>query len=354
MQKMKGLFHIIEIVIISMVMFIMIFQMSYAPRAESDWGKSKLTVQGRDILYTMAEAGVDWSNENEVKGFIENAFNLTQVRYRIEILGIPKKLISVGCLCDGSIGCENFCDSLDNTFPPSGSLSFNGMPTDFTITQTDIISHIYDVIVTNQPLTGLETQIANYLNDNRGFLLARNLGGLDFEGYGDILNSYFAVEESPGTGGGTVEFNLNDLNERPDYSPISRYFSHIPNGTGDFYNITHVFEAFSDDIVKEPGIDGLMILETANGRPACVAKFWASNGQGRTAWLSGDTTSLDDKDIMMVSLVLWTSEHRRVIAGTDMNVEKTIVSMYMVPNDLSRADYLFQPMEAVLTLGYLY
>ena len=37
-----------------------------------------------------------------------------------------------------------------------------------------------------------------------------------------------------------------------------------------------------------------------------------------------------------------------------MNVERASVSMYRVPEDSGEGDYMFQPMEAVLTLGYWY
>jgi hypothetical protein len=332
---------------------VMIFQISYIPRAESDWAKSRLTVQGRDILYAMEGAGVDWSDEDEVSGFMEDAFNMTQVKYRLELVGAPSRYISVGCLCDGGPGCSGFCNGLDSMLPGPGQLSFNGLDTGFTVTETASINNIFDVMVSSQPLTGLDTAISGYLSGDRGFVLVRDLAPQDFSGYGSILRAYFAVDEFSGQGSGSVTFDVMELGEEPDYYRAARYFSSIPNGTGDRYNVTHVFEGFAADPVQRTA-EGMTILKTFNNYPACIASWGVLSGLGRTAWISGGSTSLDDKEVMVTSLVLWSSRHRRAIASTDMNVEKTVVSMYRVPGNAGQPDYMFQPMEAVLTLGYLY
>jgi hypothetical protein len=358
----KGLFHIVEIVIIALVMFVMIFQISYIPGIESDWSKSRLTVQGRDLLHSIEEKGIRWSDEAAISGFIAGAFNMTQVRYRLELLGAPKESISVGCLCqaDYEPGCRSFCSWLAGMLPGPGSpIRFNGFPTEFTTTETAAIDNIYDVMVSSQPLRGMDMAVASYLSADKGFVLAGDLGSQNFTDYGIILNRYFAVEGSGGSPAGSVGFNLPALEDVQRYCRIPRYFSHIPNGTGDFYNVTHAFGAFSTDAVRKvSGPRGMVILNaTSTNHPACIASYGASSGLGRTVWVSGDPSRQDDWSVLLTSLILWSSEHRRKITGTDMSVESATTSMYIVPeNRTSPPDYnhMFQPMEAVLTLGYLY
>ncbi len=358
-RKKKGLFHIVEIVIITMVMFVVIFQMSSMPNPEADWGKSRLTVQGRDILYSIIDSGADWSDENEIAGLVDDAFNGTNVKYSLVLSGAPEASISVGCLCDGSPDCHSFCDWLSGELPPpGGSLKFNGLPTGFTVTETSSINNLFGVMVDTQPLTGMDREVANYLSSGGGFVLVRNLSSQDFTDYGTTLSEYFAVSSSAGSGSGSVRFDLDCITEDPEYYQIPRYFSHISNGTGDRYNITNTFSSFSGDSAQK-GPDpscGVTILRTANGYPACIAREGASGGMGKTVWVSNDMSVQDDWSILLTSLVLWSSGHERQILSSDMGVEKAAVSIYMIPRNNTQSGYnhMFQPIEAILTLGYIY
>lgn len=358
-RRRKGLFHIVEIVIIALVMFIMIFQISYIPGIESDWSRSRLTVQGRDLLYSLEEKGIGWSNEAEISDFIADAFSTSQVRYRLEFLGAPEKSISIGCLCqpDYEPECGNFCTWLAGMLSGHGSpIKLNGFPTEFTTTETAIIDNIYDVMVSSQPLEGMGTAIDGYLSAGKGFVLVRDLKAQDFSDYGAILTGYFAVESAGGSPSGSVEFNLPALEDRHKYYMIPRYFSHIPNGTGGFYGVDHTFGAFSgDEVGKAPGSRGVVVLNTSTNHPACIASYGASDGIGRTAWVS-DSSRVDDWRVLLTSLILWSSDHSRKITGTEMGVESASASMYIVPENRTLPGYnhMFQPMEAVLTLGYLY
>jgi hypothetical protein len=349
----KGLFHIIEIVIIALVMFIVIFQLSSMSITEPDWGKSRLTIQGRDILYSIGESGINWSDEEGVADFVRYAFNNTHVRHRLELSGAPKKSISVGCLCNGSADCRNFCSWLTGALP--GTLSFNGMDTHFTVTETSSINNIFDIMVSIQPLTGMDGMIVNYFSADKGFILVRNLVDQDFTDYGTILNYYFAVDSHTVSGSGNVSFDLAELMGTHYYYRVPRYFSHIPNGTGYKYSTMHTFGEFSSDAVqKMPDPQGMTIAKTENGRPACIANYGVSRGLGRTAWLSRESPAQNDWKTLLTSLILWSSKHTRPITGDDMNIERAVVSMYTVPGEIYRSDYMFQPLKAVLTLGYLY
>ena len=112
--------------------------------------------------------------------------------------------------------------------------------------------------------------------------------------------------------------------------------------------MTHTFPAFATDgVQKLSGAEGYVVLSTATA-PACIAKYPAWAGSGRTAWVSEFPLGQDDTDLLLTSLVLWASEQRRLITDTQMGQEAAKVSMYTMPKDTARADYMFMPMEVVL------
>jgi len=64
----KAFIHIVEIVVISLVVFFVILQFSVLPKIEKDWSRTKLVLQGNDILFTLNKQGIDWSDSAKVKG----------------------------------------------------------------------------------------------------------------------------------------------------------------------------------------------------------------------------------------------------------------------------------------------
>lgn len=353
--KRKGLFHIFEIVMIVIVMFIMIFQLSSLRGVGSEWSKPKLMTQGRDMLFSMESAGVDWANRFEVERHLEYAFNNTRTSYRLELSGAPKKEISVGCYCPPS-GCGSFCNDLRSLLE-SQNLFFNGFDVKLLVYNTDTINFRFDVIVTNNiSFAGAEKSISNFVAQGKGFVLVKDLADQDFDDYGTILQDYFSLQGPViHTGSGGVSFDLVGMWGDSEYYLIPRYFSMIPNGTGDYYNITNAFGSFSSDRAKRlEGARGFSVLKTSNNMPACVATTSASKGKGRTVWLSYDSETSGDWEVLLTSLVLWSSEHKRLIIEKDMVRESAKVSMYLIPDDIWMQDYMFRPMEIVLTMGYLY
>jgi hypothetical protein len=339
----KGIFHIAEIVIIFLVMFVMIIQISYMPVVESGWEKTKLISQARDMLFSLNAAGIDWSDEAVVSDYIGYAFNSSRIMARVEYVGAPQDDIFVGCLCDGSASCNTFCSWLKGTLEGYNPLTFNKLGVELRVTNTGDINNLMDVIVTNMELNGYEDSLRRYLSSSKGFVLVKDLGPGDFTDYGDALRDY------------SVTFNMEDMAYSPDYYRIPGYFSDIPNGTGYRYNDSHVFGAFSTDPVRKVlGPGGFEVLRTSTGPPACIAKLSAANNKGRSAWLSDSASRGDDWSALLASLVIWSSEQRRVITDAEIGKEEATVSIYRIPLDTSRPDYMFQPTEVVLTLGYLY
>ncbi len=354
MGNRKGLFHIVEIVLISLVLFFLLSQAFRFTVTEPEWGTSKLITQGRDALFSMDAMGVDWSDAGELDRHLDRILNRTRLNYRLELRGMPHETVTVGCLCDGSAGCRDFCTWLDGVMG-SKDLSFSGLKVNFTVIETDTIGDLYDVMVSTQGLEGLERLLPNYLMNNKGFVLVRDLDSADFAAWEGMLMDYFAVAESGGSGSGSVQFNLYELAYYPDYNRVTIYFRNMPNGTGSFYGTDHVFGPFSSEpVAKTPTAEGKAILRTGSGHPASIMKLAASSNRGRTAWLSYDTGREDDWSVFLASLVMWASEHRRVLIESDMQRISGIASMHLVPGDPASGDFIFNPVEAVLTMGHLY
>ncbi|MCK4715046.1 MAG: hypothetical protein KAT35_05685, partial [Candidatus Aenigmarchaeota archaeon] len=144
----KGLFHVIEIVIITIVTFVLITQISGMMPSGHGWEKSLLEVRGRDILVSMDESGIDWADTDSVRENIGYGFNITKINYRVELLGAPKEKISVGCLCDGGVDCSGFCTWLETMLEGRGTMTINNMNFNFSVAETDVINNVFDVTVT--------------------------------------------------------------------------------------------------------------------------------------------------------------------------------------------------------------
>jgi len=71
-MKRKGFIHIIEIIIISIVMFFILVQFSLIPVIETDWENTKLYLIGNDLVHTLNKDGIDWTNANNVNATIYN------------------------------------------------------------------------------------------------------------------------------------------------------------------------------------------------------------------------------------------------------------------------------------------
>jgi hypothetical protein len=135
---------------------------------------------------------------------------------------------------------------------------------------------------------------------------------------------------------------------------IPKYFAAMPNLTGDRYGMNHDFMAFGGEAVrKKPGPYGKTVALTSSGTPACIAKYSASSSRGRSAWLS-DSSREDDWAVLLTSLIVWSSDQTRVVSGSEMGREVASVSINVLPGDPASEDYMFQPAQAVLTMGYLY
>jgi len=82
---MKGFIHIVEIVIISLVMFLVVTQFSSIPQLKSEWPKTRLMLQGNDLLFSLDKTGIGWLNSTEVEDSFAKALNGTTIQYDLSI-----------------------------------------------------------------------------------------------------------------------------------------------------------------------------------------------------------------------------------------------------------------------------
>ena len=86
----KGFLHIVEIIIVSLLMFLVISQFSFIPRVQSDWSQSKLYLMGSDLIAMLDINETNWLDEEEVKTKIINV-DLNEHRIGLSIkAGKPK------------------------------------------------------------------------------------------------------------------------------------------------------------------------------------------------------------------------------------------------------------------------
>ena len=85
MKAMRGFIHVIEIIIVSLLVFMVIFQFSGVPAMETDWDKTKLSLQANDILFSMDMLGVNWLDANQVEAQISEFLPENSV-YRVIII----------------------------------------------------------------------------------------------------------------------------------------------------------------------------------------------------------------------------------------------------------------------------
>jgi len=120
-RKQKGFIHVIEIIIVSMLVFFAIMQFSYLPPIETDWAKTKLTLQGNDLLFSLDRMGVDWKYNNDIQSKLSGV--------------LPENTVYKVFLIDEQGDIETI---IDNTLPRnSASVSF----------YKNIDGSIYEVVI---------------------------------------------------------------------------------------------------------------------------------------------------------------------------------------------------------------
>jgi len=68
---MRGFIHVVEIIIISIVMFYVLIQFTTMPSMDTDWERTKLYLMTSDLVHVMDDKGVDWTSWDDINATLE-------------------------------------------------------------------------------------------------------------------------------------------------------------------------------------------------------------------------------------------------------------------------------------------
>lgn len=125
----RGFLHFIEIIIIILVMFIIILQFTYIPSIPLNFDRTKLILQGHDILFTLEEKGVNWLNRAEIQENI-SLFLGDNILYDLKIRNAIKTPLFVGCICN-----DNEFDEIKSILTP---FPLNGELINFSVSKLEV------------------------------------------------------------------------------------------------------------------------------------------------------------------------------------------------------------------------
>ncbi len=344
---MKGIIHIFEIVIVALVMFIALFQFTYIPRMEADWPRSKISLMGWDMLFTLDENGVNWLDPTEVQNEIKQILNKTNIQFSVKIRGVPPAGISVGCICSSSE-----MTTLQNILT---NLNLNGENIRFNVSRilpSNIsFPHKHDVIfLWDYDIGAHRPEILNYLEEGMGMVEVRDLTSGDIDSVqADIFGLVWNNSLSPSSN----NISFSSSTGTPESYTIYKYFHHIPNSSGQTYPDPHYFQNFlsSGERVwqRDNNTKRIAMIQENSGVPACIINYGVSGGAGRTAWLSGLGSLEEDERVLIKSLILWAAGNEFDLVESDIQTEISKFSFFKVLNQ-----NMYQPIEIEMTLGYLY
>ncbi len=349
---MKGFIHIVEIVIVAMVMFLVLFRFSQIPLPEYGISGTKIKLMGNDALFSLDAKGIDWLNKSMVEESLETIFNETGAVFSLELRNVIKPFIRVGCICSP--------DELSSIRGALKSFTINNRETEFMVeeisTENPGFSLKYDlIIVGNYSLEPFSSRISGFLGAGRGIIEIR--GFSDETELGSVQQNFFGLEWDSGTSGsGPVEFSSHAQNPESGFYNIYKYFYHIPNSSGSLPEKPHLFLNFTaQHIAQKEGRSEGVVLQHASGAPALVVNEKIVGGRGRAAWLSpAKSNDLKDEDmkILLRAVAAWAAGQSYNIIKNPIAKEKAVLHYYSAVKRPENP--MFQPIEIVLTLGYIY
>jgi hypothetical protein len=344
MERKKGFIHIVEIVVISLIVFVLVIQLGSVPPARADWDNAKIMLQGNDMLFSLDGSGVNWLDPNAVVRSMDSLLAGTNIKYDVTVTNAIKADISVGCICT---------DSELNTFSHSlTQFTLNRETVDFSVLKIDpnrpSFPTMYDVIIVgpnafSRGLAGYRTEMKAFLADGRGILEIANIGsqaGLD-----EAQSEVFGLEWN------TRTFPTNSkIAFVPDrgsaFYSIERYFRHMPSSIN-FSNWTG-FATFLEPGERIAASGGTAVLEQKGSEVAGLVARDGVEGNGRTAWLSGGDDNLEERKVLIRALVSWLAgDSYRVVAGDIASPVRFSMFKVLGPD-------MFQPVKITLSLGYIF
>jgi len=81
----KGFIHLLELIIIVMLLFGILYQLSIMQNPNIEWEKIKLKAMAYDIVYSMQKMGVDWNDKYDVEQKLEDLNIPSNLVYNLRI-----------------------------------------------------------------------------------------------------------------------------------------------------------------------------------------------------------------------------------------------------------------------------
>jgi len=351
--------HIIEILIIVVVMFVVVFQFINIPPVNTEWSETKLLMMGNDMLYALDRIGVDWTDADGISALLDDAITHggtrnTTIMYDLKLAGVVKPHISVGCICNDALG---ECDQVEDALQP---FYLNGRNISFTVERVDpddaVFSHEHDVMVIMpdffrptyhdaHTLDEYITEINNFLGAGKGIIIVRSYTAAA-AAPGTLDQDYFGISwDDSLSQTGELSLSFNETVTYPDspYYDVYKYFSNFPNSSGLKmyypYTFTNLLYA-SDRTVPNATSSAECVLEDEDGDGVCglIANRGVVSGSGRTAWLSkfeGPDGADDSNNVLLRSLVAWVAgDIHHVIRNEDME-KPAVARLYRMYDRMS-------------------
>ena len=217
----KGFMRLVEVIVITLVALVVIVQFSCIPKIKSDWERTELMLQARDLLFSLDSKGIDWFNSTRVEKEMSDALR-ANILYEVMIINTIKPNISAGCVCNDTEFTET--ENLLSGF------SINGLPVGFSLHRIDPANisfpHSLDVIIVyDYNLTGYYNQLQNYLSEGKGIVEVRHLDESDMD---LVQQDIFGLvwNDSLNPTDDRIGFAQMDAENR--FYNIYKYFYHIP------------------------------------------------------------------------------------------------------------------------------
>lgn len=344
----KGFFHIVEIVIISLVMFVVIFQMSSLSFTGEDWSRAELRVKGRDIIQALDTMGTNWMDGGEVDSRLSYVINNSNVNYRLYSGNLPDSIVNVGCFFCTPEEWNRMVFLLRDIEINNVGVSFQPIaPSEELLNEADVM------VVFDARLESWESEIVRYLEQGKGLVQMRHFTQEEIED-DSVQGGIFGISWNSSL----PSHNSNNITFTPGlvqgnrYYPIKSWFYHIENSSEEFFEEPHEFSysllAGEKVQVTDLSQERVVLRQLGTNLPACIVRDGVIGGSGRTVWLA-DGPDTDEKAVLFTSLVAWASPQRRVIIDNDISKPVGSLSFFTV-----LGDEMYQPVELTLELGYLY
>jgi hypothetical protein len=362
----KGFFHVVEVVIVAMLVFVILTQFYAIPRAQHSWDTAKLTVMSQDFLYALEELGVDWLDEAAVIDIMDKSVPGT-VAYALSVRPTVRPHIKVGCVCD-----------MDNyTFLQTwvlNNFTLNGIERGFSIDWINPSLIDFDLDgpdMQNDVLLFWEEPDSVLLNigtaeaQNLSEYLKKGNGLVEFsiltqshvnKGWHNDTFNLVWVDPSDSTRPATSGPDFPYFDPSEDGHVVEKIFMNVFPGMGGFVNFDNLVA--QESVYPADGNEKRILVTQRNpyeggtydGKNVPLSLIdWGVQGYGRSAWMTwGDLTGANTQNRQLLkTLVIWAASGKDTVVIESEMKKSVRASMRKILNS-----DMYEPMRVELRLGY--